>query len=364
MQNTVGARIGKNIIYWLRHAVIRVEFLLFYLISLLFFLKNGIHTYHVAWTLPIAVLCDILSLFVHEMGHLLLGSMVGFRLFDLGIPFFLLQRKKRGWVIKGNVEHRYYCSMEPRKEKRSYRVYYCGGFLVNFLFALIVVPSWKVSFVLMCGSTLYNFGTGIRNMIPNRRRRYSDGTVLQLMKESPRIEDYIAQQMYVEAGLLLGKTLSELPITLDAIAEEVENDIIFFTRMMQIYLCLEQGKMEECVCRMKVLERNIAEYSLEMQKLYLCERLFLDSLLKCEDVESVFDMYRKCKWERTIEHYCAIYCYGVWKHKNGVQVERIAPILQSYFVRNEANALVRLKARLLGFDNLFDGGENMMGQER
>lgn len=86
MQNTVGARIGKNIIYWLRHAVIRVEFLLFYLISLLFFLKNGIHTYHVAWTLPIAVLCDILSLFVHEMGYLLLGSMVGFRLLDLDQP--------------------------------------------------------------------------------------------------------------------------------------------------------------------------------------------------------------------------------------------------------------------------------------
>lgn len=315
MQNTVVAKIGKNIIYWLSHAVMRVEFLVFYLISLLFFLKSEIHTYHVVWTFPIAVLSDILSLLIHEMGHLLVGSMAGFCLFDLSIPFFRLKRVKRGWVVERNVEHRYYCSMKPWKEKRSYRAYYSGGVVANFLFVLIVVLAGRSYVLLVCGCSLYNIGTGIRNMIPNRRRRYTDGTVLQIMKEFPRIVVYITQQMYVNAGLLLGKTLSELPIALDVIEEDGENDFTFYTRMMQIYLCLEKGKMDECFCKMKVLERNISEYSAEMQKLYLCERLFIDSLLKCGDVEAIYDMYRKCKPERTIEHYSAIYCDGVWKHK-------------------------------------------------
>lgn len=333
----------------------RIEFLIFYLVCLFHFMKNGIHTYYIAWTLLIALLCDPISLFVHEMGHLFFGSLAGFKLFDLGIPFVIIQKQKNGWIICKNVNNKNYCFMKKKKRhvsKEGYIFYYCGGFWANYLVALVCLLLYKKYFLVMCGVAIYNLSTGIKNMIPNQRRKYSDGTVVTLIFSDSKTIDLISQQMCVQSNLLLVNSLAEISCISDTIKVKKENDLSLFSKIMKIYLCLEQKKLDECVRQIDYIENDILNYSFDMQKIYWCERLFIYSIIEHPDAKKIYEFYMSLKPEKTIDFYCSIYCYGIVEHVSGIEIDEIRIILQNYLVRNEGNVIANMKAHFLRFDNI------------
>ena len=342
--------VRKEVFFWVTHALICIEFPVYYTFSLIILLKKGLPTYYVAWTLLLSVICDIMCVLMHEMGHLLVGATLGFELFDLEIPFLAVKKRNTGWEIRICEGRQHYCYMKSggsRLFSQKAVLYYFGGSLFNILAALFAFLFIKTHFLIAGGIIIYELSAGLRNIIPNSKRKYNDGTVIRLLMADSYNGELVRRQMNVLSDLLLNKALSEIECIKEKIEVQNENDLSFFLRIMKVYLELERRDVAEAREQIDDMEGKILDCSADMQNRFLCEKLFIYCLDNSPEVEKIYKGYLDKKPQKDIHYYISTWCYEMKTDKKTEKLTELKKMLEIYAYGKEEDSILRLKLRML-----------------
>lgn len=172
-----------------------------------------------------AVVSYILSLIIHEGGHLVFGLATGYKFLSFRVGSLTLVKKdgKFAWKrfsIQGTGGQ---CVLMPPEdtepEKAPFLFYHLGGGLVNLISAAIFLP---ISGVLSSGipkTAMMVFGMlslvqGLTNLIPMKIQIPNDGYNIFMMLRHPADRAAIYKSLYLNGLLYRGMTPHEIPAEL------------------------------------------------------------------------------------------------------------------------------------------------------
>ncbi len=160
-----------------------------------------------------------LAILIHELGHLVVGSMSGFRFLSFRVGNLVLVRTEKGlefkiYTVAGTAGQ---CLMAPpdRWEDMNAKWYLLGGILFNAgTGALAVVSAFQVEGIPR--GILFIFGTislitAITNALPTVAQGASDGGNLVTLKSSLLARCALWTQLAVAEKLSQGVELADMP---------------------------------------------------------------------------------------------------------------------------------------------------------
>ena len=216
-------------------------FLLYLLIFLVFYLNYrdiGLSALLALFLIIAAVIAYILSVFVHETGHLLFGLLTGYRPVSFRIFSFVIKKKNGRWRIgiepapmPGIAGQ---CLMAPPRKVNGqfpYRLCNAGGVLLGFIVsaaALILLytlsPSYIPRLLLFYIGWLGLFFSLV-NAVPTSGKRLSnDGTNGRAAKRSIAARNALWNQLEYMALLAEGTRTRDMPEELFFLPEERDLD--------------------------------------------------------------------------------------------------------------------------------------------
>ena len=164
----------------------------------------------------------ILTLILHEGGHLVFGMATGYEFLSFRVFSLTLVKKdgKFAWKrfsIKGTGGQ---CILMPPEsdtpEKVPFFLYHAGGGFMNFITAAICLPISGVisseiprTFLLVLG--LLSVIQGFVNLIPMKIQIPNDGYNIMMMLKDPAEKVAIYKSLRINGLLYYGKTPSEIP---------------------------------------------------------------------------------------------------------------------------------------------------------
>lgn len=331
----------------------KAHFFIFYFVSLCYLLKWRAHTYYVAYVLPLAMLSYIISVLMHEMGHLLFGYCMGFKLYHLGIPFFEFQKKECKWKIIKNINGNNYCYMKYIKDGYptiNFILYYLGGCIINFFVAIICLCNVDKGIAISlcrCGLGIYSLSIGLKNIIPNIHKKYNDGTVVLVLLRDHKVKNLIGIQMKIDSELMAGKKLYDFEPFMEIEGLKKESDLSLFVHMVNYYIYLDKRLYLRAEQEVNIMEENRDLYSEDLGQLVLIEKLLIYSLSQKIVAEQVFKEITMMKLQKNFDYYCAICGFMSYKGYEQNDICQIESILINYLERNEPNEYMRVKAKVL-----------------
>jgi hypothetical protein len=138
--------------------------------------------------LPAIILAVYLQVIIHELGHMVMGSLGGYRLYSFRVLGFILQKENERFKLSYQKAVGYggLCMMFPPAgaSRGQNLLFFAGGILFNFLsfavFAMILsyaAPEEGFGRIFLYASLWVSLFMGLMNAIPfkNRRNYESDG---------------------------------------------------------------------------------------------------------------------------------------------------------------------------------------------
>ena len=188
----------------------------------------------------------ILSIPVHEFGHLAFGLLTGFRFNSFSL-FGLTWTLEDGAIKLGRTGNRFIigqCLMRPpeNEEDFSFTLYNLGGGLMNLIVgALSIVPIiafdlGEAAFSSLLGIATANLAMGALNLIPMDKQLPNDGMNGKMAAKSPLAKHGIYQMLRINELTTQGMTFREIPEEFFAI-----DGIVDYTNYLEVYLLICQS---------------------------------------------------------------------------------------------------------------------------
>ena len=256
----------------------------------------------------------ILSTFLHELGHMVMGLVSGYKFISLRVGSYVLTREDRQWKIKrmsipGTAGQ---CLMMPpdsdTPEKVPAVLYHMGGGLFNLLTALCTYLLFLVCrgiylrtfLLLLCTVSL---AQALLNLYPTKIQVPNDGYNIKRIRKSTA--DRIAVYNVLKINGYQNLSLREMPEELFSYSEEGEFSCI--SKLMHGYYLLDRHRFGEAEqffrdCAEKN-KKNIPYYRMEAA----CELLFCMILRNTpeEEIQAVCDDELKQYVEKTKKYQIA-----------------------------------------------------------
>ncbi|QJX64205.1 hypothetical protein HLK66_22885 [Niallia circulans] len=241
----------------------------------------------------------IIHIILHEGGHLIFGKLTGYSLVSFRVFSWMVVATKDGLKWKklhmpGTLGQ---CLMAPPeyvKGKYPFKLYLCGGVIINFLSSLVVggIPwiiygnafPFPVTLFVLLGLFI-----GVTNIIPYG---FNDGMTLKMAWSNEKKQWQLFSQFYINAQTSNGVSYQELPEELFALPDGDDGKDYF----SQWGLCMQQVRamdrldFEEAKRINDILwarkDELISLFRVEVAK----ERLFLLTVLEGdkEEVQSIY----------------------------------------------------------------------------
>ena len=253
----------------------------------------------------------VLGTFLHELGHMVMGLVSGYKFISLRIGSYVLTREDRQWKIKrmsipGTAGQ---CLMMPpdsdTPEKVPAVLYHMGGGLFNLLTALCAYLLFlvcqgrplRIFLILLCTVSL---ALAILNLYPVKLQVPNDGYNIKriLKSKADRIAVYNVLKIHSYPDLSPG----ELPEKLYSWSDEGE--FSGMSKLMRGYYLLDQHRFDEAEQFFRAAaeknDKSIGYYRLEAA----CELLFCLLLRNApeEEIQAVYDDELKQYIEKTKKH--------------------------------------------------------------
>lgn len=169
----------------------------------------------VVW-LPMSFL---ISIIIHEGGHYLFGKLTGYKFVSFRVLSYMLVK------IDGKIKFTKYslpgtggqCLMAPPKVEDKKEVpyfwYNFGGGLVNIFATLIVYVLFLngTNHIVILFFGFLNLVLGVSNLIPINDKITNDGYNILNLYKKPETRKYFYDMLAINAALLEGKRMKELP---------------------------------------------------------------------------------------------------------------------------------------------------------
>lgn len=257
------------------------------------------------WFLLIALYISFfLHVIIHELGHLVGGKLSGYEFKSFRIGNYMLIKANDKWSfakykIPGTAGQCLMYWPKDRNEPMRYRLYLSAGYLSNLVVSIlalgIVIGSSNV-FLIYSGKIFVAVGICIilTNAIPLLMGGVpNDGYTLKALKNNPEAQRAIVVQLDLNARLLNGEKIKDMPSTYFEIKEGTNlNHPI--TGVLGVYRCSYLqclGKFEEA----KAYTKYILEHAPKIPGLYKnelkCELLYSEWLegTKEDEIEALYD---------------------------------------------------------------------------
>ncbi len=255
-----------------------------------------------------------LSLFLHELGHMVMGLVSGYKFLSLRIGSYVLTREDRQWKIKrmsipGTGGQ---CLMMPpdsdTPEKVPAVLYHMGGGLFNLLTALCAYLLFLACqgrpvriFLILLGTS--SLALAFLNLYPAKLQVPNDGYNIKRIRKSTadRIAAYHVLKINGYPDLSPGEMPEELYTWSD------EGEFSGMTKLMRGYYLLDQHRFDEAEQFFREgaakSENSIVYYRLEAaSELLFC--LLLRNAPE-EEIQAVCDEELKAYIEKTKKHQIA-----------------------------------------------------------
>ena len=201
----------------------------------------------------------ILSVIIHEAGHLIFGLMTGYRFVSFRIFSFAWIRcddgiKLKRYSIPGTAGQ---CLMSPpeiKDGKIPTVIYNLGGCILGFVFSLIfgaiayLTYGLPVVYLIFLILSLVNLVTALVNFIPNRGAQISnDGANAISIRKNPESTCAFHTQLSIAERQFMGEMLSDMPeewfrMPADELLDNPLTASIAFLRAMRL---MEQKRIDE-----------------------------------------------------------------------------------------------------------------------
>ncbi|MDR0960766.1 MAG: hypothetical protein LBM23_10585 [Propionibacteriaceae bacterium] len=201
----------------------------------------------------IFLLVMMISLIAHEAGHLVGGIVSGFQ--PVSIRLFQWtwcvgdRRWRRCRITQGQIIA--HVLLDPPKDESKFKVtgYFLGGPVANLvvgggasLLTLVWGPETIIGFIVIAFALL-NFGSGIGNLIPLNWGVPNDAMNVYLARKSAAVRHGIYVMMRVNAHLMRGNRLRDLPGDLFVFEDGDDEKPTLYTAIVKLYEGVRYAEM-------------------------------------------------------------------------------------------------------------------------
>ena len=201
----------------------------------------------------------IISIIIHEAGHLIFGLMTGYRFVSFRIFSFALVKcddgiKLKRYSIPGTAGQCLMAPPEIKDGKMPTVIYNLGGCIVGLVFFAIFgtvayltysLPVAYLSFLIL---SLVNLITALVNLIPNRGAQINnDGANAISIRKSPEATRAFRTQLLIAERQFMGDIFSEMPEEwFEMPADELlDNPLIATIAFLKAVRLMEEKKLDE-----------------------------------------------------------------------------------------------------------------------
>lgn len=201
----------------------------------------------------------IISIIIHEAGHLIFGLMTGYRFVSFRIFSFALVKcddgiKLKRYSIPGTAGQCLMAPPEIKDGKMPTVIYNLGGCIVGLIFFAIFgtvayltysLPVAYLSFLIL---SLVNLITALVNLIPNRGAQINnDGANAISIRKSPEATRAFHTQLLIAERQFMGDIFSEMPEEwFEMPADELlDNPLIATIAFLKAVRLMEEKKLDE-----------------------------------------------------------------------------------------------------------------------
>lgn len=256
-------------------------------------LFDGISLYEV----PVMMLEVYVGIFllvnIHELGHFILGKIMGYRLLMIRVGIFSLQRENEKFRLNlvKNVGYGGLCAMIPTNGStlNQYAIYSSGGILFNLIFGLMmvsIIPLFDLSPVIFVPMMLVGFLSiffSIINAVPYMSMNQpTDGMViLSILKKAPLAERFYRNNL-ISKQIMEGRRPRE--IELKEVDREDSLDLSDHILLLYHYFKeVDSGNMEKAGEYLGYLRNTLEKIPPFALPAYHYELVFYHSLMKNEE---------------------------------------------------------------------------------
>lgn len=247
----------------------------------------------------------ILTIIIHESGHLVMGLLTGYKFVSFRIGSLTLVRQNEKFVLRkysvaGTGGQCLMTRDIPQKDEEiPYFWYNLGGGLFNLLTAaicfpiLISVSNQYVKILLMIPMLLSAF-LGLVNLVPLKFIGISnDGANILELHRSPNVRRQIVNLLIINARQCEGETLDEMPDTLFDIGEAAGG---IYAANLTLITALRYIERKDYATAKKLLSTILADKkNLEVLRNEAgCEQLFCD-IMTGEPAQIIDESYEDLK---------------------------------------------------------------------
>lgn len=231
-----------------------------------------------------------LVLITHELGHLLFGKMLGFKLISISFCGFNYNSYQKKCNFHSNENN---CLMKPsiNSSKKDFCIYILGGIIINFLLALVYIlilylVKNELAKSYFLNGTIIGIINLINNIVPIKDNEFlSDSDIIWYIHKDVKQLKLLEKQLIIIDSLEKTNKIGEYEyIDLDNIKHE--NMLTFFCRYVNYYLAIQKNELSNAYGLIQELYRLKDNYRRYERNQILIELLFISSYLYKENIAS------------------------------------------------------------------------------
>lgn len=228
----------------------------------------------------------LLQVIMHELGHLVFGTVTGWNLICLQIHKFAFVKERRYYAIKHLDTGCCQCIMYPKHLFNNAVLYTLGGSFANIfgafagILCMILFKMKPVLWIYAWSFSVSGIILGFVNLVPNTKRVCNDGACYKLLKLDKLTGYCHNNQMLIAKQLYEGLTYQQVESQLIIMASEcADNDLLAYQAVLEYYYWLDIGeyeKMQKAIGKVVLtasISRNISD-------IICMEKLYMDLLLR------------------------------------------------------------------------------------
>lgn len=280
----------------------------------------------------------VLSVIIHEGGHLVMGLLTGYKFSSFRIFSWILMKEDGRFTIKrfsipGTGGQ---CKLAPPEntepEETPFLLYHAGGFIFNFITAAIcilicVVVREKVVRVPLSELGFVNIYLGIVNAVPMTIGIDNDGKNIVSMMKSPAERRKIYNLLKADALQAEGMSLNEMPESLFETTEHCETSFDSMSYSFNAVRLIEQNNYSAAAEKLKdaIHKPKIADVLKNEMK---CEYIFcrMAEGAEKEEIDELYDKSMKNYVDKTQKFYISrrrfLYLYKLLIEKDNAEAEK------------------------------------------
>lgn len=284
------------------------------------------------------VLFRVLHTLLHELGHILFGKMMGFRLTSVQLNRYLFAPGKRTIHNLGRENIRYLTSMRPGEKDKAYKyvIYSLGGCLITAIALLCIsaagilkepgTPGIMIKYIFFYEGTV----SIIRNIVPNYHGEYgNDGFNAYCLGRYQAMRQSYYYQCILYRDFLSGKSPYNVTLGTDVIDAIKDNYNIYsyYPSVYLYYKCIDSNRLkeaEECLKMIKEHETIFGQQTISkirLEELYYRCMAEKDFQITKEELDRLKAMAQKGSIE-VIRVYHAICKYVLRDYHTSMEYER------------------------------------------